>query len=65
MILEKDTPLFIDYIFRDEDTILRMIKFIEINTSENIELYSKFKWLSRYLMTITKDSNLIEKLQAI
>lgn len=65
IVLEKDTPLFIDYMPRNKDQIHKIINSLEVNTSENIELYSKFKWLSRYLMTITNDRDLIERLHAI
>jgi hypothetical protein len=63
--LEKDIPLFIDYMVDDKETIRKMIQLIEKNTCQNIEVYDKFKWVAKYLMTITEEQALINKLYEI
>lgn len=64
VILEKDAPLFIDYLISDRQAILRIIRLIE-QKCQNIELYSKFKWVANYLMTVTNDQKLINRLHEI
>lgn len=56
IVLEKDIPLFIDYLdfatsFLEETYIHTIIENIEKNMYDNINLYKKFKWLSMYLLT--------------
>ena len=63
--LEKDIPLFIDYIPNDKKTILKIKQLIEKNTSQNIAVYDKFKWVAKYLMTIADEQLLINKLHEI
>lgn len=65
VMLEKDIPLFIDYIPRERKPMLKVIQSIEKNIQQNLELYNKFIWVSKYLMTITKDRALINRLHEI
>lgn len=65
VMLEKDIPLFIDYMQLERKSMLKVIQFIEKNTQQNLELYNKFKWVSKYLITITKDRALINRLHEI
>lgn len=62
--LEKDIPLFIDYLsfFLKEDKLTnkeiirdKVIENIENNIYLNTSLYSKFKWVSEYFYTIVKN----------
>lgn len=65
VILEKDVPLFIDYIMENRKQMLKITRFIEKHISNDIELYSKFKWISKYMMTITQDRALLNRLNEI
>jgi hypothetical protein len=66
VLLEKDIPLFIDYMLKnDRKTVLKIIKFMEKHISQNIELYSKFQWVSKYMMTIIRDRSLLNRLHEI
>jgi len=56
ILLEKDIPLFIDYLdfttsFLEEGYIDDIIENIENNMYNNTNLYKKFKWVSTYVLT--------------
>ena len=56
IVLEKDIPIFIDYLdfatsVLKEGHIDTIIENIEKNMYNNTNLYKKFKWLSTYLLT--------------
>lgn len=59
--LEKDIPLFIDYMSRDIEDLQAVLLFIEDNVRKNISLFKKFQWVSKYVRTITDDNNLLKK----
>ncbi|WP_297481644.1 hypothetical protein [uncultured Photobacterium sp.] len=65
VIFEKDLPLFIDYLTVEQNSFEEIIELIEDNARQNISLYSKFKWISKYLITKTTDRNIINRLHEI
>jgi len=63
--LEKDVPLFIDYLNTPfKGNFFDVCELIQKN-SIDIHLYEKYLWLSRYLITKTNDKYLINKLNKI
>lgn len=62
--LEKDTPLFINYLESDKAAVRHLIHLIE-QKCQNIELYNKFKWVANYLMTVTSDQQIVNRLHEI
>ena len=73
--LEKDIPLFIDYIsfVKKDPDFKEKVKIIINNVENNIysktELYTKFKWVAEYLrvslLRIEKESLLTKKLEEL
>lgn len=63
--LEKDIPLFIDYMTRNVSDLETVFEHIENNVQQDISLYSKFQWVSKYAMTITDDEALLNRLVQI
>lgn len=63
--LEKDVPLFIDYLNTPfKKNFSNICKLIQKN-SINIHVYEKYLWLSRYLITKTDDKALINELKKV
>lgn len=67
--IEKDVPLFIDYLAycikedhaQDKNTLtLKIIGNIEKNIYNNTTLYKKFKWVGNYFQSTIENSNNIE-----
>ncbi len=54
--IEKDIPLFIDYLIllveKDHDLLLKIIDNIENNIYQSTALYKKFKWVADYLSSL-------------
>ena len=62
--LEKDTPLFINYLESDKAAVRHLIHLVE-QKCQNSELYNKFKWVANYLMTVTSDQKSIDRLHEV
>lgn len=62
-ILEKDVPLFIDYIHTD-DEIRAALSKIKKNATD-IRVYTKYQWLTKYLYTKTSDADLLKELSKV
>lgn len=54
--ITHDVPLFIDYLSPflagETDSLINLVKNIELNLYDNIKVYDKYRWVADYLITI-------------
>lgn len=64
-LLEKDVPLFIDYLNTQYSTKFSTVCQLIQKNALNINVYDKYLWLSKYLISKTADVTLIEELKKV